>query len=167
MRLCARPIHATNLHSIFDRISIFKQLQFPCGLNKFESDNCAQEQSFRDLIRERIEINNKPVNIDSANIPFRQFKHEFQLVVEDAIRPHVHAGEEDPNRLSEIAVLICCHLSRTRSGGDSLFAIRDLLPSSLVGSYAIKFSRIPCLSSYLFVCVSVCLHVAICLYVCL
>ena len=127
-RLIVDNITARDIQVVFDGYAILQHLQFPCGLNELENDLNAQEQSFRDLIRERIEINNKPIDID-PNIPFSQFKQQFQQVVENAISPYITL--EHAPQLSKIAVMMCCHLSRTRSGGVSQFALLDL-PSSLL-----------------------------------
>lgn len=88
-----------------------------------ESLSQANEQAFKDLVRERVLINE--VAIEPIEHTAKDFRKKFQARIQDTIARHV----SDVVMRDLIATHICCHLSRTRAGGDSFFAIQDIFAS--------------------------------------
>ena len=117
----ANAVTASDLLQIFVDYKKLGRLRLNTDrITSDESFNQANEQAFKDLVRERILINNVPIEpVQHADKNFRQ---KFLTRIEDTISAHV----ADLKMRQLIAPHICCHLSRTRAGGDSYFAIQDI-----------------------------------------
>jgi hypothetical protein len=124
--LQTRVANATTAHDllrIFADYKILERLRLPTQRISTDELGQANEQAFRDLVRERILINDTPV--DPAENSSKDFKKDFHSKIQETIAPHV----EDTAKRAVISTHLCCHLSRTRAGGDSYFAIQDLFAS--------------------------------------
>lgn len=112
---------AENISLIFKEYNnIFSRIECPsCPLD------ISIDQAFRDLVRERVELNNSLVQINS-DIPPAAFQSQFLAAIKEVVCPRIVADVDKDT----VALIICRYLSRTRSGGDSLFALRDLFSSS-------------------------------------
>lgn len=124
--LQTRVANATTAHDllrIFADYKILERLRLPTQRISTDELGQANEQAFRDIVRERILINDTP--IDPTENTSKDFKKDFHSKIEDTIAPHV----EDTAKRAVISTHLCCHLSRTRAGGDSYFAIQDLFAS--------------------------------------
>jgi hypothetical protein len=128
------------LFSIFDHFEILHKLKLPMTMVSAEHVDM-KDQIFRDLVREKININDLPVKFDDDSYSHpKKFESLFLEKVEDAITYHVRSKTVRRN----LAMHICCHLSRTRAGGDSLFAVKDIFDTPQVDSTS--------LSNYLLTC---------------
>jgi hypothetical protein len=132
--------------SIFDEFDILHKLKLPVrrllmrpgssgtgpgsdGLSTTEDLLTLTEQTFRDLVRDKININDEPVRVDDAVASSPElFQSYFHNRIKEVISDHL----TDLERIDTLALYICCHLSRTRAGGDTLFAVRDIFDSPQV-----------------------------------
>jgi hypothetical protein len=119
--------NSEDLYSILDDFPILKDLNLPteCKLRSINTENI--DQTFRDLIRERVTLNEIPLRLDNTT-GIQQFKDKFLNAIENSIATHV----TDIKKRKQLAMHICLHLSRTRSGGDSLFAVQNIFASQQV-----------------------------------
>lgn len=113
---------ARELFSIFDQFEILHKLKLPMTMVSAEHVEM-KDQIFRDLVREKININDVAVKFeDHIYSNPKKFQSLFLEKVDSAIARHVRSKTVRHN----LAMHICCHLSRTRAGGDSLFAVKDI-----------------------------------------
>jgi hypothetical protein len=118
----------SDFFAIFDEFDILHKLKLP--VRRLPSD-LAQltEQTFRDLVRDKININDELVRVDDAVATSPElFRSYFHNRIKEVISDHL----SDLDRIDTLALYICCHLSRTRAGGDTLFAVRDIFDSPQV-----------------------------------
>ena len=119
---------ARHLFSIFDEFEVLHKLKLPASIVSADHVDM-KDQIFRDLVREKININDTPVKFDDTIYSHvKQFKQLFVQRVEQEIAHHVSSKKER----HRLALYICCHLCRTRAGGDSLFAVRDIFDTPQV-----------------------------------
>lgn len=117
----ANAMTAADLLQIFADYRELERLRL--STEKITSDELlsqANEQAFKDLVRERVMINE--VAIEPMQHAEKDFRQKFQAHIQETISKHV----KDLTMRDLIATHICCHLSRTRAGGDSFFAIQDI-----------------------------------------
>jgi hypothetical protein len=114
--------------SIFDEFDILHKLKLP--VQRLHSDVIQlTEQTFRDLVRDKININDELVRVDDAVARSPElFQSYFHNRIKEAISDHL----SDLQKIDTLALYICCHLSRTRAGGDTLFAVKDIFDSPQV-----------------------------------
>mmetsp|Transcript_4040 Transcript_4040/g.6262 ORF Transcript_4040/g.6262 Transcript_4040/m.6262 type:complete len:341 (-) Transcript_4040:310-1332(-) len=110
--------------NIFNEFEFLRKLNMPVS-NVSEEPPEAVEQAFRDLVRDKISINNIPIVMGANSTVPKKFKSYFHGIVKKVISDHA----VDKKKRDVLATRICCYLSRTRSGGDSLFAVRDIFDS--------------------------------------
>jgi hypothetical protein len=117
----ANAMTADDLLNIFSDYRELEHLRLTTEkITSDESLNQANEQAFKDLIRERVLINE--VAVEPMEHDSKDFRKKFQARIQDTISKHV----SDSKLQDLIAKHLCCHLSRTRAGGDSFFAIQDI-----------------------------------------
>ena len=141
---------ASDLLNIFAEFQDLQNLSLPTIIDATTELHVAKEQAFRDLVRERVVVNDTPVEPGtSPSSDPSQFKRDFEAHIQEAIMRHV----SDPIRRKNISMHICCHLSRTRAGGDSLFAVQDIFKSPQVSDvqHTIVYSTCIILSSKVYV----------------
>jgi hypothetical protein len=120
----ANAMTADDLLNIFSDYRELEHLRLTTEkITSDESLNLANEQAFKDLVRERVLINE--VSVEPMEHDIKDFRKNFQARIQDTIARHV----SDSKLRDLIATHICCHLSRTRAGGDSFFAIQDIFAS--------------------------------------
>ena len=120
----ANAATANDLLQIFQDYRELERLRLTTDkITSDESLSQANEQAFKDLVRERVLINE--VAIEPFEHSGKDFRKKFQARIQDTIARHV----SDLVMRDLIATHICCHLSRTRAGGDSFFAIQDIFAS--------------------------------------
>mmetsp|Transcript_7698 Transcript_7698/g.11421 ORF Transcript_7698/g.11421 Transcript_7698/m.11421 type:complete len:503 (+) Transcript_7698:81-1589(+) len=110
--------------SIFNEFELLHKLKLPVSTIT-EEPLSMREQAFRDLVRDKININDIPVVVDVNSSDPKKFQPYFHGIVQNAIAHHA----VDKRKRDVLATHICCHLSRTRAGGDSLFAVKDIFDS--------------------------------------
>jgi hypothetical protein len=118
----------TDFFLIFDEFDILHKLKLP--VQRLHSDvTQLTEQAFRDLVRDKININDELVKVDDAVARSPElFQSYFHNRIKEAISDHLN----DLQKIDTLALYICCHLSRTRAGGDTLFAVKDIFDSPQV-----------------------------------
>jgi hypothetical protein len=161
---------AEDLYCIFDDFEALHRLDLPVEQHPAgQSDDTAAEQAFRDLVRDKISIDDEAVLIGAQHAAspaaFRAFFHglvqgvvDRQLMSSLALVQQRHEEEtssgvgsnnsttataHSPSRLevlraspqldaSRLATHVCCHLARTRAGGDTFFCLTDIFDSPQV-----------------------------------
>ena len=121
--LVANARSVTDLLNIFSEFHDLQSLQLPTISDMSSENTSIKEQAFRDLVRERVVVNDTPVEPGtSPSSDPSQFERDFEAHIQNAISKHV----PDPLKRKNISMHLCCHLSRTRAGGDSFFAVQDV-----------------------------------------
>lgn len=128
--------NSNDLFLIFDEFNILHSLKLPLKkINLNNNLNQLTEQTFRDLVRDKININNELIKVDDNILSSPElFQIYFLNKIKEVISSHLN---NDFEKIDTLALYICCHLSRTRSGGDSFFAVKDLFDSPQVFHYLI------------------------------
>lgn len=125
----SRGIHAAttsnDLFALFDNHQIFTSLSLPL-LSLPAMDDCSSlDQTFRDLVREKVIINETCVtcdeNIRDNAIKFRTFFEDYVFSTLQLFHPTV---------TMMTVRRLCAHFSRTRAGGDSYFALQEIFEHS-------------------------------------
>lgn len=117
-----------DIFAIFDEFDILHKLKLPVRRLNSEINQLA-DQAFRDLVRDKININDEPVKVDDAVARSPElYRSYFHNRIKEAISDHI----SDLERTDKLSLYLCCHLSRTRAGGDTLFAVKDIFDSPQV-----------------------------------
>lgn len=116
---------ANDLFALFDNHQIFETLSLPTLAPGCMDDTQSLEQTFRDLVREKVIINDMCLEVDEE---VRDNASKFRSYFESYISSTLHAFHPC---ISPLAVCrLCAHFSRTRAGGDSYFALQELFENS-------------------------------------
>lgn len=140
-----------DLYSIFDDFSVLHELILDTETEEGSSEahfTARADQAFRDLVRDKVNINDESVSItvEHCSRPklFQQFFHEKILGIvrqqikdsRELAKSQQHLGTressiETETKLDEsrLATHICCHLARTRAGGDTFFSLSEIFNS--------------------------------------
>jgi hypothetical protein len=132
--LQSRVANAKTTHdffNIFDDFDILHKLKLPVN-SSFSDITDSRGQVFRDLVRDKININDVAVDIESLS-ENKNFEQDFHGLIKSSISQHL----TDSSRLDSLAMYICGHLSRTRAGGDTLFAVKDIFDSPQVSTLSL------------------------------
>lgn len=128
----------TDFFAIFDEFDILHKLKLP--VQRLHTNvNQLTEQTFRDLVRDKININDELVKVDDAVARSPElFRSYFHNRIKEAISDHLN----DLEKIDTLALYICCHLSRTRAGGDTFFAVKDIFDSPQVTVFLVLLSHL-------------------------
>mmetsp|Transcript_17947 Transcript_17947/g.33739 ORF Transcript_17947/g.33739 Transcript_17947/m.33739 type:complete len:428 (-) Transcript_17947:357-1640(-) len=145
---------AEDLYLIFDDFDVLHHLEL--RIDPSHSHAASPVQAFRDLVRDKVNINNESVLVseEHARSPasFQQFFHglvlglvrelnasSLALVQQEQqqvgqslqARPSFSAVSRASRALNldQLTTHLCCHLARTRAGGDSFFCLSHIFNS--------------------------------------
>lgn len=118
---------ANDLFALFDSHQIFETLSLPTLPPSCMDDTQSLEQTFRDLVREKVIINELCLQVEeSMRDNASKFRSYFESYITSTLQPFYPC-------VSQLAVRrLCAHFSRTRAGGDSYFALQELFTHSPV-----------------------------------
>lgn len=147
---------AEDLYLIFDDFDALHRLALRIDPSHCHSNGASPVQAYRDLVRDKVNINSESVLVteQQARSPasFQQFFHglalglvrelaasSLALVQEQekagqlslSARSSFSAVSQSSRALDEdrLATHLCCHLARTRAGGDSFFCVSHIFNS--------------------------------------
>lgn len=153
---------AEDLYLIFDDFALLHHLDLQIERER-ERDQGSADQAFRDLVRDKVNINNESVLVPEEHthspVAYRSYFHSLVL---DVVRelsasslalvqkslpqnegrekqrtehmPSLSAVKSASRGLDpeQLATHLCCHLARTRAGGDTFFCLSDIFNSPQV-----------------------------------
>ena len=153
---------AEDLYLIFDDFAVLHHLDLQIERER-ERDQGSADQAFRDLVRDKVNINNESVLVPEEHthspVAYRSYFHSLVLDVVRELSASSLAlvqkslpqneGREKQNTehmpslsavksasrgldLEQLATHLCCHLARTRAGGDTFFCLSDIFNSPQV-----------------------------------